>query len=294
MKKKFGFNLKNKPKFDIKSKHLVIIMSIIAVSLIILTLSTKVVTGPVRNAAGYVIVPFQNGINTVGTWLTGQADALRDVKVLTEENKALQAKIDELTMQNNELLQSQSQLERLQKLYEVGQEYAQYTTVGAEIIAKDPGNWYSTFTINKGSSDGLAVDMNVMGDGGLVGIITEVGSHWATVRSVIDDASNVSGMVANTSDRCVVTGNLLHMNEGKIDFSQLTVEEGAVQEGDAIVTSNVSEKFQTGLLIGYIGEMELDANNLTTSGTIIPAVDFKHLREVLVITDLKQQKEADQ
>ena len=95
-------------------------------------------------------------------------------------------------------------------------------------------------------------------------------------------------VVLNTSDYCVVTGNLLHMNDGKIDFSQLTFEEGTVQEGDAVVTSNVSEKFQTGLLIGYIGEMELDSNNLTTSGTIIPSVDFKHLREVLVITNLKQ------
>lgn len=283
--------MKKKFKFNLKSKHLIVIMTIVAVSLIILTLSTKFVTGPVRNAAGYVIVPFQNGINAVGEWLTGQADGFRDVKDLSRENKELKAKVDELSMQNNELLQNQSELERLQKLYQVGEKYAQFNKVGAKIISKDPGNWYSTFVINKGTADGLAVDMNVMADGGLVGIITEAGDRWATVRSVIDDASNVSAMVGSTSDQCIVTGNLLRMNEGKIDFSQLTVEEGTVSEGDAIVTSNISEKYQTGLLIGYVGELKPDANNLTFSGTIIPSADFAHLREVLVITDLKQQKE---
>lgn len=286
--------MRKKFKINLKSKHLIVIMTIVAVSMILLTLSSQSVAAPVRNAAGYIVVPFQNGINAVGKWLTAQADSLRDVKELAQENAQLKAKVDELTMQNNVLLQSQTELDRLEKLYELSSEYSQYNMVGAEVISKDPGNWYSTFVINKGTRDGLAVDMNVMADGGLVGIITEVGDNWATVRSIIDDTSNVSAMVANTSDHCVVTGNLLKMNEGKIDFTQLTYEEGKVQEGDAIVTSNVSEKFQTGLLIGYISDMQLDSNNLTTSGTIIPSVDFRHLREVLIITDLKQSKEEQE
>ena len=286
--------MRKKFKINLKSKHLIVIMTIVAVSMILLTLSSQSVAAPVRNAAGYIVVPFQNGINAVGKWLTAQADSLRDVKELAQENAQLKAKVDELTMQNNVLLQSQTELDRLEKLYELSSEYSQYNMVGAEVISKDPGNWYSTFVINKGTRDGLAVDMNVRADGGLVGIITEVGDNWATVRSIIDDTSNVSAMVANTSDHCVVTGNLLKMNEGKIDFTQLTYEEGKVQEGDAIVTSNVSEKFQTGLLIGYISDMQLDSNNLTTSGTIIPSVDFRHLREVLIITDLKQSKEEQE
>lgn len=289
-----GKEMRKKFKINLKSKRLIVIMTIVALSMILLTLSSQSVAAPVRNAAGYVVVPFQNGINAVGKWLTAQADSLRDVKELAQENAQLKAKVDELTMQNNLLLQSQTELDRLEKLYELSSEYSQYNMVGAEVISKDPGNWYSTFVINKGTRDGLAVDMNVLADGGLVGIITEVGDNWATVRSIIDDTSNVSAMVANTSDHCVVTGNLLKMNEGKIDFTQLTYEEGKVQEGDAIVTSNVSEKFQTGLLIGYISDMQLDSNNLTTSGTIIPSVDFRHLREVLIITDLKQSKEEQE
>lgn len=277
-------------KFDFKSKYLIIIMTIVAVSLMAATLSSSAFSGPIRNTVGFVIIPFQNGINKIGNWLTDQSDAFDDAKELAKENEELKAKVEELTLRNQELVENQGQLARLQELYEIDQEYAQFNKVGAEIISKDPGNWYSTFVINKGTKDGLAVDMNVMAEGGLVGIITEVGDNWATVRSIIDDESNVSAMIANTSDHCTVTGNLTLINSGKIEFSQLSIEEGTVSEGDAVVTSNVSEKYQTGLLIGYISDMMLDSNNLTTSGTIIPAVDFKHLREVLVITDLKQQK----
>ncbi len=282
--------MRKKIKFQLKSKYLIIIMTIVAVSMMAATFSSDVFSDPVRNTVGFVIIPFQNGINKIGEWLTSQADAFKDVKELAKENEELKAKIEELTLQNQELVENQGQLARLQQLYELDQEYAQFNKVGAEIISKDPGNWYSTFVINKGKKDGLAVDMNVMAEGGLVGIITEVGDNWATVRSIIDDESNVSAMIANTSDHCTVTGNLTLINSGKINYEQLAAEEGTVSEGDAVVTSNVSEKYQTGLLIGYISDMSLDSNNLTTSGTIIPSVDFKHLREVLVITDLKQQK----
>lgn len=285
--------MRKKIKFHLKSKYVLVIMTIVGISLMAMTFSTDLFSGPIKNAVSFVVVPFQSGINVAGNWMTGLFDGFRDSQELAKENRALQEQVDELTMQNQTLLENQAELLRLQELLQVRNEYAQYNQVGATIISKDPGNWYSTFVINKGTSDGLDVDMNVIAKGGLVGIITEVGDHWATVRSIIDDTSNVSSMVATTNDHCVVSGNLTLINSDKIDFSQLVIDEGTVTEGDAVVTSDVSDKYQPGILIGYISDMDKDANNLTTSGTIIPAVDFKHLREVLVITDLKQTKGAD-
>ena len=75
--------------------------------------------------------------------------------------------------------------------------------------------------INRGSADGIRVDNNVLADKGLVGIVTEVGTHWATVRSIIDDSSNVSAMTVSTQDNCVVEGDLELIDEGKLSFSQL-------------------------------------------------------------------------
>ena len=282
-----------KKKLDLgdRGRNLLVVMIIICIGLILATLTTPRVTAPVREAAGAIVTPFQNGVNRIGTWLSKQFSGFQDVQKLSEENKALRDEISELTQKNNELVQNQTELTRLQELYRVDKKYSDYQKVAAEVISKDPGNWYSTFVVNRGTADGIAVNMNVLGQGGLIGIVTEVGQNWAQVRSIIDDESNVSGMAVNTSEPCVVTGNLMEMDSGKIDFSGLRDSDNEVTEGTSIVTSNISDRYLTGLLIGYVSEISLDSNNLTKSGTIIPAADFRNLREVLIITELKQTKE---
>ena len=131
--------------------------------------------------------------------------------------------------------------------------------------------------------------MNVIAEGGLVGRITSVGPNWSRVTSIIDDTSNVSAMTLATEDNLIVSGDLQLMTEGVISFSKLVDSKNQVAEGDKIVTSNISDKYLPNILIGYIHTINRDANNLTNSGYITPAVDFEHLGEVLVILDLKQQ-----
>ena len=275
----------------LKSRHFLIVLVIICLTLILATFTRENSQGPLYTIAGAVITPFQNGVNRVGDALMNWASGFKNVQKLNTENEELRAKIDELTAQNNQLIQAQAELKRLEDLYELDQEYPEYTKVAASVISKDPGNWYSTFVINKGTADGLAVDMNVLAGSGLIGIITETGENWSTVRTIIDDASSISGMVASTSDTCVVSGNLSMMDSGKIEFSELKDRDEVVTEGTTIVTSNISTKYLTGLLIGYVAEVAEDSNHLTKSGTLIPAADFKNIREVLVIKELKQTKE---
>ena len=157
------------------------------------------------------------------------------------------------------------------------------------MIGKDSVNCFSTFTIDKGSADGIEVDMNVLAGSGLVGIVTEVGPTWAKVRSIIDDSTNVSGMVLSTSDTCIVSGDLSLMSSGQIAFDQMENNDNVVAVGDQIVTSYISDKYLQGILIGSISEINVDSNNLTRSGYIIPAVDFKNIQEVLVITTTKAE-----
>jgi rod shape-determining protein MreC len=167
-------------------------------------------------------------------------------------------------------------------------QYDEYEKTGARIIARDSGNWFYSFVINKGTDDGIAVDMNVMAGSGLVGRIVDVGPNWAKVKSIIADDSNVSAMVLSSSDNMIVSGNLKLYASGVIEFEQLVDSNNVVVEGDKIVTSNISDKYLPGILIGYISTINQDANNLTKSGYITPAVDFEHLEEVLVILETKQ------
>ena len=283
LKKKFQFRI------HLKSKHLLVIMTFFCGSAVVSTLAS----GITSEAAGMIVVPFEKSINGIGSWLGEINQAFQDKQNLISKNQELQDAVDTLTEQNNILIQNQSELSRLQELYNLDEEYSSYPKVAARIISKDPGNWYDTFMINKGSNDGIRVDNNVIAGKGLVGIVTEVGTNWATVRAIIDDSSYVSVMTVGTDDNCVVTGDLELIDEGKLRFSQLYDKDDKVTVGERIVTSNISDKYVEGLFVGYVSEIELDTNNLTKTGTIVTPVDFQHLKDVLVITVNKQDSVDD-
>lgn len=285
-------SMKKKISDSGKSKLILGIITLFCGVLIALSFTTDLMAGPLRYVAGGVITPIQSGMNELGTWIAEKGEYLFRTTDLRLENESLQKKVADLTAENSELLQDHEEYERLKELLELKDEYDEYPTVAARVVAKDSGNWFHVFTINKGSRHGIEENMNVIASGGLVGIVTSVGPNWATVRSIIDDYSNVSAEITSTSDRCIIAGNLKLIDEGKISLVKLTDADDKVTVGDKVVTSETSERFLPGILIGYVSEIGMDANNLTKSGAITPVADFRHLHEVLVITKLKNTEEA--
>lgn len=279
---------------QLKNKYLLAALSLFCVLLILVSFLDGAVVSPVKQVSGFLITPVQKGINGFGTWLSGLTDNFEDAETLRAENADLKEKVDTLTAENSQLIQDREELLRLRKLFDLDEQYADYEKIGARVIAKETGNWFQLFTIDKGSNDGIKPDMNVISDGGLVGIVTETGPNWSTVRSIIDDNSNVSAMISTTSDQCIVAGDLRLIDEGSLNLVKLTDAENKVHVGDKVVTSYISEKFLPGILVGYISELNNDSNNLTKSGYITPVVDFRHVQEVLVILKLKEDLTADE
>jgi rod shape-determining protein MreC len=278
-------------KFTLPGKYLLFILTILCTGLVLLTLNTTIFSGPLSAVAGYTVVPFEEGISVVGHWLSNRSEELAQIRDLISENDELKRQVDELTIENTRLQQDRYELANLRELYNLDAQYDEYDKTGARIIARDSGNWFYSFVVNKGTNDGIAVDMNVMAGSGLVGRVVDVGPNWAKVKSIIADDSNVSAMVLSSSDNLIVSGNLKLYASGVIEFEQLVDSKDVVVEGDKVVTSNISDKFLPGILIGYISTINRDSNNLTKSGYLTPAVDFEHLEEVLIILEQKQTVE---
>lgn len=277
----------------IPGRYLLLLVTALCVGMILTTYYTNVLNGPLSGFANYIVIPFQDGVSKAGEWLIKREQLVSDIKELQKENEALRQENEELSVTNNALLQEKHELTELRNLYQLDQTYADFPKTGCRIIAKENGSWYHSFVIDKGSEDGLSVDMNVLADGGLVGRITYIGRHWSRVQAVIDDNSNVSATVLSSQKNLIVSGNLTLYEEGTISFSELADQDDLVKVGDSVVTSNISDKYLPGILIGYISEIQTDSNNLTKSGRITPAVDFSRLDTVLVIQKLKQTAEDD-
>lgn len=279
--------MKKKNHTSVINRYILVGLCAFCILMMLLSSFSDKAGGPFRAVANVTVIPLQQGINQIGSWLGDMTDNFDTMEQLRAENQQLQEQVDSLITENNYLQADQSELERLQELYQLDQNYADYEKTGAHVIGKDSGNWFNSFTIDKGSRDGIEVDMNVMAQSGLVGIVVDVGPTWAKVRSIIDDSTNISGMALSTSDTCIVSGDLSLMSEGQIRFEQMENNDNVVNVGDQIVTSYISDKYLQGILIGYVSEVNVDSNNLTRSGYITPAVDFKNLQEVLVITTTK-------
>ncbi len=279
---------RRKARRHIPAKYILWFLTVLCVAAMFASFLFDVPFTPLNTAAGYVFIPMQKGINEVGTWLNQVTDNLEQLKDVMQKNEELQAQVDELTTQLSTYQMEQYDIEDMRRLLDLDEQY-EYEKLGASIIGKDAGNWFDTFIIDKGSEDGIEVDMNVIAGSGLVGIVTNVGPNYANVRSIIDDRNSVSAMVLTTSDKCFVNGDLEMMSKQQtIAFTDLTDADDKAAVGDQVVTSYTSSKYLPGLLIGQIQELNKDSNNLTKSGTITPVVDFEHIKNVLVILDKKQ------
>ena len=153
---------RKRQKFTIPSKYLLLIMTCVCVLFMAVTFFTDFLASPLSNFAGGVILPFQSGISKVGSWMNVRSQELKTIRDIMQENEALQAQVDALTIENNSLQQDKYELNNLRELYKLDEEYADYRKVGARVVSKEAGNWFHSFVINKGSLDGLEPDMNVM------------------------------------------------------------------------------------------------------------------------------------
>ena len=285
--------MKKKKDPEKKSRYLLVIITILCISAMALTASDVVNIEPLRQAAGVILLPFQNGISRIGGAFSGVSQSRRDAAELAEENERLQNRVDALEEEITVLKENENELQRLRDLFQLDADYSQYDKVAAQVISRDPGNWFSSFMINRGTESGIEVDMNVISSGGLVGIVTETGKNWSTVRPIIDDTSNVSAMALVSGDTCIISGDLDLQAEGKLAIGQLN-KEADVSVGAKIVTSTISEKYLEGILIGYVDSIEDDPNHLMRTGTLIPAADFEHMEEVLVILQRKMPEEGEE
>ena len=269
-----------------RSKYILAGLTAFCILLIGITSLKDGIMEPLRTGVGYFLIPIQSGVNKVGTGLYNELTDYGKLKAALAENENLKTQVAQLTEDNNRLQAEQFELNRLRQLYKLDQEYMQYNKIGARVIARDSEKWFQVFRINKGSSDGVAVDMNVVADGGLVGIVTDVGANYATVRSIIDDSSRVGAMSLDSSYNCIVAGDLTLYEQGRLKLTDFS------RDGDQIITSNISTKYLPGILIGYAVDVSIDPDHLTQSGYLIPAADFDNLQEVLILTDLKNSDEA--
>jgi len=236
----------------------------------------------IENALGYVVTPSQRFATNIGQWISGKLSVLVNLAELEMRNSELERLNEQLLADNSRLKILEKENERLTALLEIDQKYASYPKVGAEIIARDMGNWYNRFTIDKGTNSGLVKNMVVLGTAGLVGLIEETGATYSKVISLIDSSSSITAKSIRTDDIGFVRGDFELMEQGFCRMERIDIA-AQIMPGDEIITSNLSNIYPPGITIGIVKEIHPNPDGLTKYAIIEPVEDFKYLNTVLVI-----------
>ena len=255
---------------------------------LLLVLITVIASGKQLNATllesaiGVVVTPFQDLTTGISSWVDETVTSARNKTDLKEENTELKNQIAELLEENRRLAMYEDENAKLSALLKIAQRYPDYDSIGATVIAKDPGVWYDGFTIDKGTTSNISANMVLIAPEGLVGKVLESGKTFSKAQSILDSRSSVPAMSMRTGDLGVVKGNYTLSADGLCIMEYIDAQ-AEIMVGDEIVTSHLSDIYPAGLAIGKVLELETDTNGLTKYAVIQPYVDLKHLDTILVI-----------
>jgi rod shape-determining protein MreC len=237
---------------------------------------------PVRNATRALLVPFQAGLTTVGTDISGLVRSVQDLRYLRQRNAQLQAEANRLSVENARLTEVERENERLRQLLNFTRSNPWYDYKAAAVvghkIGEDTSNLLFSIFIDVGARDGVAINMPVITDRGLVGRVVAVGPNVAEVLLLIDPVSAVNARVQNSRVTGIVRGNI----DGGLVMERIPQGE-TISPGDIVLTSGLGSSFPDKLVIGQITEVLQRDSDIFQSARIRPTVDFGKLEEVMVI-----------
>lgn len=264
-----------------KKKIIVIGGSILIVLSAVVVVGKKYNIAIVSSMADAITYPIQKTVNFISSGVSGVSRYFTDLDTLIAENASLTQENERLVYENTILEQFRNENNQLKGLLEIEQRYREYPNLGANIIGRDPGNWYKVFNIDKGTKDNIAENDVILSSGGLVGHVVEADLFSSKVLGIIDDRSYVSAKVVRTGDIGILRGDIELTNKGMCKM-EISIESEVVK-GDQIITSHLSSVYPPGIPIGIVEEVTIGKNGLTQYAYVKPFVDFKHLENVLII-----------
>lgn len=239
--------------------------------------------GAFNNTVSLVVNPVKNGV----TLLVNKAERLYDYlfgyELLQAQNEQLQ---EELANMNQDIRDAQTykaENERLRSLENLTDKHTDYQLEIANVVSWGGSGYGSTMTISQGSSVGLDTGMCVITETGqVIGIITEVGTNWATVTTILDTTSEIGAYIFGSGYSCIAQGDFTLMKEGNLRASYLS-SSATIRNSDQLLTSGDGDIYPPGLVIGTVTDVGDDETNVAKYAVITPTVEIDKVEQVFVI-----------
>ncbi len=230
------------------------------------------------------LVPFQK----VGAWVSGGIDSMRQRTVAIDEilaeNEALRQELNRLRQEMVDYDDMKTENELYRAYYQIEDSYSQFDLVSAFVIGRDPLEKYYSFTIDRGTRDGIAVNDVVVSPEGAVGRVVAAGYNYAEVLTVLDPEVSMGCTVSRTRDIGLTEGDALLSEDGLLKMSYLP-RETLVTAGDLVVTTGLGGVFPAGLIVGTVEDVCPESSGKSMYAVVRPTADVPNLTSVFVLTN---------
>ncbi len=264
---------------------LVLLIALLVAAITLVVSLTFSGADPVANLWGIVTTPFRSAATAVADWTEGVFSDRYQEEVLRQEVERLRlelAQMEEKVRQGEEAI---AENENYRQLLGLKQKRSDLELENVTVTARALSNWESSFTVSKGSQDGLAANQCVIDAyGSLVGVVSEVGLNWATVITVVDTDIDIGGKVSrsNTEAAAVLEGDFALMTQGRVKLAYLP-EDTQFMAGDLVLTSGRGGVYPADLVVGTVESVQTDPSGMTRYAVVAPKADLASLSQVFVI-----------
>lgn len=267
----------------------ILISIIVAATMVFLVLRNQSHISIAENGIGSLLSPVQNALTTATNSVKDFFTNWRNYDTLQDEYDALSRENEQLSLQLSSAAEAIAENDRLNELLEAKSSYESLDPIYARVIARDAGQWFSTFSINRGDMHGVSVGMAVVNGDGLIGRVYQVGLNYANVITIIDPRSSLACLVQRTRDNGIMQGGVSDDSDEAECYIYYLPNVNNIMPGDEIVTSGTDGYYPKGLTVGTVTQVSLSAGSEGSFAVVAPAVDFLHLEEVLVLRDVVEK-----
>lgn len=277
-----------------KSRRLRMLALVLAV-----TVAVSVVSGvvgkwldPQATAVGALLTPVQKLTTWLGNGVSDFILAHQRAEELAQENAELREDLQTVTEQLIDFESYQRENEYLKQFLEIKQNHEDYTFSNGRVISIDSTDGYLSYTVDRGTLDGVALHDPVMTADGLLGYISEISATSCVVMTVLNPSMSVGAYCARTGDYGVVSGLATLASGGECRLDYLSPETG-LSPGDYIITSGLGGVFPEGLVIGTVKTVARDSATINSYAIVASTVEFDEVRDVMILTGFSGQKEVN-
>lgn len=250
-----------------------------------MTMGTSTV---VEQIVGTITAPVQSLTSGLSGSITGFLDQFLRASEISQENEQLREENRKLIEQMVDYENYKHENESLKEQLGIQEENPQWETMTASVIGRDPSDQFYSFTIDKGTLDGVSYQDPVITADGLVGIVSEVGPVFAKVTTILDVRLNVACQDVRTQDVATISGDIEMAQQGKCKMSLIPRESG-IAKGDIVQTAGTSGLYPQGIVVGRVSDVGFEPQGTMMYAVVEPANDIKSIKDVVIITSFKGQ-----